>query len=123
MSKRGRLSQQLLCLAIESDTDILQFHNSVELAVFAQHWRRDVVNGNARRCFPIADAVVCMTVEDCGGPKSVDRFFKTTGTEEGIDFRIFALQRRSNWGVVQNHYSALSLQLDQGLLQANGVAD
>ena len=33
---------------------------------------------------------MCVTVEDCRGPKSVDRFFETTRTEEGIDFRMTA---------------------------------
>jgi hypothetical protein len=64
-----------------------------------------------------------VTVEYGGGAESVDWFFETTGTEESVDFRIFSLQCRSNWGVMQDHYSALSLQLDQGLFQSNGVAD
>src|SRR4029078_12378504 len=66
---------------------------------------------------------MCVTVENCGRAKSVDRFFKTARTEEGIDFRIFPLQRRSNWGIMQDHYPAFSLQLDQRLLETNNVAN
>src|SRR4029453_9471695 len=62
-------------------------------------------------------------MEYCAYTESVDRFFETTGTEEGIYFRIFPLQRGSNRGVMQDHDPALGLQLDQCLLKANGVAD
>ena len=47
MLRPGALLQQLLCLAIASETDKLQFDNSIELSGFVQHWRGDVVNGNA----------------------------------------------------------------------------
>src|SRR5205085_1970107 len=105
------------------DTDKLQFHNSIRLSDFVQHWRGDVVNRNAGRCFPIADAVMCVTMEDCGRSKSVDRFFETTRTKECVDFGIFPLQRRSNWGIMQNHYPAVSLKFDQRLFETNGVAN
>jgi len=73
--------------------------------------------------FPSVIPVVCVTVEYRGGAKSVDRFFEATGAEKGVDFRIFPLQRRANWRVVQDDYPAFSLQLYQGLLETNGVAD
>jgi hypothetical protein len=38
MLKPGALLQQLLCLAIASETDKLQFHNSIELSGFVQYW-------------------------------------------------------------------------------------
>src|SRR5438093_12070822 len=57
------------------------------------------------------------------GAESIDRFLETAGTEKGIDFRIFALQRSANWRVMQDHDPALSLQLNHGLLEANGVTD
>ena len=41
------LLQQLLCPAIASDTDPLQFQNSIGLSGFVQRWGGDVVNGNA----------------------------------------------------------------------------
>ena len=66
---------------------------------------------------------MCVTVEYCGGAESVDRFFETAGTEEGVDFRIFALQRRANWRVMEDRYPALIFQLEQSMLEANGVAD
>src|SRR3954470_10424057 len=122
-SRRGALLQQLPCLAIASETEKLQFHNAILLSGFLQHWRGDVVNGNARRCFPLQNAVVCVTVEHCGRAESIYRFFQTTRTEEGINFRIFAFQCRSNRRVMQDHYPALSLQLDQSLLEANSVAN
>jgi len=62
-------------------------------------------------------------MENCGDAKSVDWFFEAAGTKEGINFRIFALQRSANWRVMQNHDSAIGLQLHQRLLQANGMAD
>jgi hypothetical protein len=40
MLKPGALLQQLLCLAIVSEADKLQFHNSIELSGFVQYWRR-----------------------------------------------------------------------------------
>jgi hypothetical protein len=43
----GTLLQQLLCLTIASDTDTLQFYNSIRLSGFVQRWRGDIVNGNA----------------------------------------------------------------------------
>ena len=64
-----------------------------------------------------------MTVEHGGGAESIDRFFEATGPEESVDFRIFALQCRSNWGVMQDHDAPVGLQLHQGLFQSNGVAD
>src|SRR5215510_12220777 len=62
-------------------------------------------------------------MENCGDAKSVDWFFEAAGTKEGINFMIFALQRSANWRVMQNHDSAIGLQLHQRLLQANGMAD
>src|SRR5215470_52249 len=99
----GTLLQQLLCLTIASDIDILQFHDSIWFSGLVQCWRGDIVNGDASRSFTLGTSVVCMTVEDCRGSESVDRFFETTGAEESVDFRIFALQRCSNWRVMQDH--------------------
>lgn len=101
----------------------LQFDDPVRLSGSVQHGRRNVVNGDAHRSFSVGNAIVRVAMEYCRGAESVDRFFQATGTEEGKDFRVFSLQGRANWRIMQHHDPALSLQLHQGLLEANGVAD
>ena len=81
------------------------------------------MNGNAGRCFALGDPVMRVTMEYCAYTESIYRFFQPAGTEKSVDLRIFTLQRGANGGVVQDHDAPLGLQLDQCLLEANGVAD
>src|SRR5207253_9299391 len=89
----------------------------------AKQWRRDIVNRHTggRPC--VSRPVVGVSVKNSVDPKTIDRLFQTTRSEEGKNFWIFALYRCSNRRIMEHDNFFLGLQLGQCLLEPHRMID